>query len=139
MIQEFKAFIMRGNVLDLAVGVVIGAAFGKIVTSLVTDIMMPPLGILLGQVDFSNLSLVLMEKTADKPAVAIHYGKFINQIIDFTIIGFAIFILVKQVNKFQKPKVADKKECDFCCTSIPIKAKRCPSCTSELKVAVSKS
>ncbi len=136
MLQEFKAFIMRGNVVDLAVGIVIGAAFGKIVSSFVSDILMPPIGVAMGQVDFSALSYTLIEKTGDKAAVVVGYGKFINTLIDFIIIGFAIFMVVKMVNKMQRPQpiVAEepKKECPFCVTSISAKAKRCPACTSEL-------
>lgn len=135
MIKDFKDFIMRGNVIDLAVGIVIGVAFGKIVSSFVGDILMPPIGVLLGQVDFSTLSYILVEKTADKAAVVIAYGKFINTLIDFIIISFAIFIIVKQVAKLQKPVAADPtKECSQCCTKVPAKAKRCPACTSELKI-----
>jgi len=136
MLQEFKTFIMRGNVVDLAVGIVIGAAFGKIVTSFVSDILMPPIGVAMGQVDFNALSYTLIDKTGDKAAVVVGYGKFINTLIDFIIIGFAIFIVVKMVNKMQRPQpiIAEepKMECPFCVTSISAKAKRCPACTSEL-------
>jgi large conductance mechanosensitive channel len=136
MIQEFREFILRGNVIDLAVGIVIGAAFGKIVSSFVGDLLMPPIGVLLGQVDFSSLSFILVDKTADKAAVVISYGKFINTIIDFLIIAFAVFLVIRQVNKLKGPVpevVIDKKTCEFCCSSIPAKAVRCPACTSELK------
>lgn len=135
MLKDFKEFAMRGNVVDLAVGIVIGAAFGKIVTSFVGDILMPPIGVLLGQMDFSALSLTLIEKVGDKPAVVIAYGKFISTIIDFVIIAFSIFMVVRQMNKLQKPvPVAqlDTKECPQCLTQVPKKAKRCLACTSDL-------
>lgn len=135
MFQEFKTFILRGNVVDLAVGIVIGAAFGKVVTSFVNDILMPPIGVLLGQVDFTSLSFTLIDKMGDKPAVVISYGKFVGSIVDFLIVGFAIFLVVKQVNRMQKPKevVVDKKDCDYCFSSIPLKATKCPHCTADLK------
>jgi large conductance mechanosensitive channel len=129
MLKEFKDFAVKGNAIDMAVGIVIGAAFGKIVTSLVNDIIMPPIGMLLGKVDFSGLVLQFNEKTAIK------YGVFINNILDFVIVAFAIFLVVKQVNRLKKaPPPADPttKDCPKCCTSIPIKASRCPHCTSEL-------
>ena len=129
MLKEFKEFAMKGNVIDMAVGIVIGAAFGKIVTSLVSDIIMPPVGLLLGKVDFSSLMLQLNEKTAIK------YGVFINNVLDFVIVAFAIFVVIKQINRLKKaPPPADPttKDCPKCCSSIPIKASRCPHCTSEL-------
>lgn len=137
MIKEFKEFAMRGNVLDMAVGIIIGASFGKIVSSLVSDVVMPPIGLLLGKVDFSNLSITLMEKTAEAEAVAIKYGLFINTILDFILVAFAIFILIKQVNRFKRkeeaaPPEPTTKDCPKCFTAIPIKAVRCPNCTSEL-------
>jgi large conductance mechanosensitive channel len=142
MLKEFKEFIMRGNVLDLAVGIVIGAAFGKIVTSLVTDIVMPPIGVLLGKVDFSNLFIDLSGKhypnlKAAKDAVAptINYGLFLNTVIDFLIVAFVIFIVVKQANRLKRQPAAaapTTKECPFCHTAIPIPATRCPNCTSQL-------
>ena len=134
MWKEFKEFAMRGNVIDMAIGIIIGAAFGKIVTSLVNDIIMPPIGFILGKVDFSNLVITIHEKTATSPAVLISYGAFINTLINFIIIAFAIFILIKQMNKLvqAKPQEPTKKECPLCCSSIPIQAKRCPECTSEL-------
>lgn len=134
MWKEFKEFAMRGNVIDMAVGIIIGTAFGKIVTSLVNDIIMPPIGFILGKVDFSNLVITIREKTAVSPAVVISYGTFINTIINFTIIAFAMFIVIKQMNKMtqKKPQEATKKDCPFCCSSIPIQAKRCPDCTSDL-------
>lgn len=104
MLKEFKGFIMKGNVLDLAVAVIIGAAFGKIITSFVNDILMPPIGLLLGNVDFSDLSVVLKEAVGETPAVTLKYGVFINTVIDFLIIGFAIFLVLKAYNKTQKKK-----------------------------------
>jgi large conductance mechanosensitive channel len=147
MLKEFKAFAMRGNVLDLAVGVIIGVAFGAVVTSLVGDILMPPLGKLMGGLDFKdkffaldgNTYATLAElKKAGAPAIA--YGAFINTVVNFLIVAFAIFLLVKQVNRFQKPAVVPPgppttKECQFCSMTIPIKATRCPQCTSDLKTA----
>lgn len=106
MIQEFKTFAMRGNVVDLAVGIVIGGAFGKIVSSLVTDVIMPPIGVMMGGVDFSSLAITLKEAVGDTPAVAIKYGLFINTIIDFVIIAFAIFLLVKAMNSMKKKEAA---------------------------------
>jgi len=131
LVKEFKDFAVKGNAIDMAVGIVIGAAFGKIVTSLVNDIIMPPIGMLLGKVDFSGLVLQFNEKTAIK------YGVFINNILDFVIVAFAIFVVVKQINRLKKaPPPADPttKDCPKCCSSIPIKATRCPHCTSELAV-----
>jgi large conductance mechanosensitive channel len=147
MLKEFKEFAMRGNVIDMAVGIVIGAAFGRIVSSLVNDIVMPPIGLALGKVDFSNLFLNLSGQhfsslaDAKKAGVAVlSYGVFLNTIIDFLIVAFAIFLLVRQVNRLQKPKAApaqapSTKECQYCASTIPIKAVRCPQCTSELKAA----
>lgn len=146
MLKEFKEFILRGNVLDLAVAVVIGAAFGTIVTSLVNDILMPPIGMLLHGVDFSNLYLVLkgdvpagtalVDAKKIKDAVTINYGLFLNAVINFLIIGFAIFVVVKSANKaMPKPVPAPApatKDCPFCCTTIAAAAKRCPHCTSSL-------
>lgn len=147
MFKEFKEFAMRGNVLDMAVGVIIGAAFGKIVNSFVADIMMPPLGLLLGQVDFSNLFINLSgkplaslaeAKTAGAPTI--NYGVFINQVIDFVIVAFAIFFLIRQINAMKRrseapPAVPTTKSCLYCLSDIPLKATRCPHCTSELKAA----
>ncbi|MFA6037130.1 MAG: large-conductance mechanosensitive channel protein MscL [Legionellales bacterium] len=136
MLNEFKTFAMRGNMIDMAVGIIIGAAFGKVVSSLVSDIIMPPIGFILGRVDFSNLSITLHEKTADMPAVVISYGLFINTLIDFIIIAFAVFIVIKQVNRFAPvgslPGKPTTQACPYCCTDIPIQAKRCPHCTSQL-------
>ena len=147
MLKEFKEFAMRGNVLDMAVGIIIGAAFGKIVSSLVNDVIMPPIGLLLGNVDFSNLFINLSgqpyaslaaAKAAGAPVVAI--GVFLNSIFDFLIVAFVIFLLIRQVNRTKRqtevPAVAPiTRECPFCWSSIPMKATRCPHCTSELKAA----
>ena len=148
MLKEFRDFIARGNVIDLAVGVIIGAAFGKIVTSLVEGIIMPPLGLLLGQVDFSSLFLVLTHpdplpkslseaKAGGVPVIA--YGQFINDVISFLIVAAAVFVLVKQVNRIKSsvdkplPTAAPTtKDCPFCASTISIKATRCPNCTSQL-------
>lgn len=134
MWKEFKEFAMRGNVVDMAVGIIIGTAFGKVITSLVNDIIMPPIGVILGKVDFSNLVITIYEKTATTPAVVISYGTFINTIVNFIIIAFAVFIIIKQANKLTETKqpAATKKDCPFCCSSIPLQAKRCPDCTSTL-------
>ena len=136
MLKEFKDFAMRGNVLDMAIGIVIGASFGKIVTSMVNDVVMPPLGMLMGKVDFSNLKIVLQDAVDKTPAVSINYGAFINTLIDFLIIAFCIFLVIKQVNRFTKkpeaPAAPTTKACTYCQTDIPIKATRCPHCTSQL-------
>lgn len=143
MWKEFKQFAMRGPVLDLAIGVIIGAAFGKIVTSLVNDVVMPPIGLILGHVDFSNLFLNLSgthyASVADAKkagAATLNYGVFLNTVIEFLIIAFVVFLLVRAVNKmFAKPEPAaapTAKDCPFCYSSIPIKATRCPNCTSQL-------
>ena len=137
MFKEFKEFAMRGNVVDMAVGIIIGAAFGKIVSSLVSDVIMPPIGLLLGNIDFSQLAITLQEKSAEAEAVTIKYGIFINTILDFIIVAFAIFMIIKQMNRFKKkeeePVVEPTtKDCPKCFTAIPIKATRCPNCTSEL-------
>jgi large conductance mechanosensitive channel len=140
MYKEFKEFIMRGNVVDLAVGVVIGAAFGKIVTSFVEDILMPPIGLALGGVDFSNLFINLSGK--DYPSIAkaagaatLNYGIFFNNVLNFVIIAFAIFMLIKQINRMQKPAVAaaTTKDCPYCLSTVPLKAVKCAHCASELK------
>ncbi|HWR66802.1 MAG TPA: large conductance mechanosensitive channel protein MscL [Bellilinea sp.] len=141
MLKEFKTFIMRGNVMDLAIAVIIGAAFGAIINSLVKDIIMPPIGLALGKVDFANLYVALdgntyesLAKAQEIGAPTLNYGLFINTIINFLIVGFVIFLIVKAINKMQKPVVAavTTKECVFCATEIPLTAKRCPHCTSEL-------
>jgi len=142
MFKDFRDFIMRGNVLDLAVAVIIGAAFGKIVTSLVNDVLMPPLGLALKNVDFTNLFFDLSgghhatlaeAKTAGD--ATINYGLFLNTVLDFVIVAFVIFIVVRQANKLKRapaPAAATTKECGFCHTSIPLAATRCPNCTSTL-------
>lgn len=132
--NEFKTFAMRGNVMDMAVGIIIGAAFGKIVTSMVEDVIMPPIGWILGNVDFSNLVLKLNDD------VAIKYGAFLNTVISFIIVAFAVFILIKAVNTLQAKMVKEEaaaapttKKCPYCCSDIALEATRCPHCTSELK------
>jgi large conductance mechanosensitive channel len=135
VIKEFKEFAIKGNVIDMAVGLVIGAGFGKIVSSLVSDVIMPPIGLLLGNVDFSNLAFVLKEKTADSPAVALRYGVFLNSILDFVIVAFAIFVLIKQINrlKHSAPPVAPtEKPCPFCLSPVPLQATKCRQCTSSI-------
>jgi large conductance mechanosensitive channel len=148
VVKEFKEFAVKGNVVDMAVGIIIGAAFGTIVASLVSDIIMPPIGMLLGNVDFSNLFLVIREGSQAGPfatlaaakaagAVTLNYGLFINTIINFLIVAFAIFIMVKQINRMKREQVAPvasptTKECPHCFTTINIKAVRCPNCTSSL-------
>jgi large conductance mechanosensitive channel len=146
MFKEFKEFVMRGNVMDLAIGIIIGAAFGKIVTSFVSDVLMPPIGLLLGKVDFSNLYFNLsgghydtLQAAKDAGAATINYGVFLAAVIDFLIVAFVIFILIKQINRMKrKPEEPEAiiQECPYCLSSIPIKATRCPHCTSELKTAV---
>lgn len=145
MFKEFKEFIMKGNVLDLAVGIVIGAAFGKIVSSFVSDLLMPPIGLLLGGLDFSNLFINLSSGTyptlaaaKEAGAATINYGIFLNTLIDFLIIGFAIFLVVRQANRMKREEPAaapTTKPCPFCLTSIQLKASRCPNCTSQLTAA----
>jgi large conductance mechanosensitive channel len=137
MLKEFKEFAVKGNVVDMAVGIIIGAAFGTIVNSLVKDIIMPPIGLLLGKVDFSNLGLTLKEATATAPAVTLNYGAFINTVISFLIVSFAVFLLIKGINKLKReeaapPAAPTTKDCPFCCSAIPIKATKCPHCTSGL-------
>ena len=142
MIKEFKEFVMKGNVLDMAVGIIIGAAFGKVVTSFVNDVMMPPIGLLLGKVVFSNLFINLSGKSFESLAEAkkagaatLNYGLFLNTTIDFLIVGFAIFLMVRQVNRMKRREAVPApttRECSFCYTAIPLKATRCPHCTSEL-------
>lgn len=147
MLKEFKEFIMRGNVVDMAVGIVIGGAFGLIIKVLVSDVIMPPIGLLMGGVDFSNLFFVLKEGATAGPyialadakaagAVTINYGVFTNTVISFIIVGFAIFMMIRALNKMKKEEAPEEaptsKECSFCFSSISIKATRCPNCTSEL-------
>lgn len=145
MFNEFKKFAMRGNVVDLAIGVIIGASFGKIITSLVSDILMPPIGLILGKVDFANLFVNLSGKSYGTLAEAkaagaatINYGLFLNTVVDFLIVAFIIFLLVHQINKWNKPAPAapTTKECNYCATAIPLKATRCPNCTSELHASI---
>jgi large conductance mechanosensitive channel len=143
MLKEFKEFIMRGNVVDLAVAVIIGGAFGKIITSFVEDVLMPPIGLALGNVDFSNLFINLSGKDYASVAAAkaagaatLNYGIFFNHIINFSIIAFAIFILIKQINRLQKPVPAAApvtRDCPYCLSAVPVNATKCAHCTSELK------
>ena len=148
MLKDFKEFAMKGNVVDMAVGIIIGAAFGSIVTSLVNDVIMPPIGLLLGNVDFSNLFAVLKDGTPVGPypsqadaekagAVAIYYGKFINTIISFVIVAFAVYLLVRSINRLKReqeapPAEPTTKECPYCLSTIAIKATKCSHCTSQL-------
>ena len=145
MIKEFREFAARGNVIDLAVGVIIGGAFGKVVTSVVNDLIMPPIGMALGRVDFSNLYVALNGETyasldAAKKAGAptLNYGLFLNTCLEFLIIAFAVFLLVKQINRLKRsaPVEITTKECPFCVSQISLKASRCPACTSELRPSV---
>lgn len=139
MIKEFKEFAMRGNVVDMAVGIIIGGAFGKIVSSMVGDVLMPPIGALMGGVDFSTLAVEVKAATAEKAAVLISYGKFINTVLDFIIVAFCIFLLIKAMNSLKKkpaptpPSGPVSKDCPYCYSTIPIKATRCAHCTSEVK------
>ncbi len=150
MFKEFREFAVKGNVIDMAVGIIIGAAFGTIVNSLVADIIMPPIGLLLGKVDFSNLFLVLKEGATVPPpyatiadakkagAVTLNYGLFINTIISFIIVAFSVFLLVKNINRLKReqeapPPAPTTKECPYCLSLVPLKAIRCPNCTSDLK------
>ena len=146
MLDEFKKFALRGNVVDMAVGIIIGGAFGTIVKSLVDDVIMPPIGLLLGGVDFSDLYVTLKDGVTPGPyaalaaakaagAVTLNLGLFFNAVISFLIVAFAVFLLIRGLNKLQKPKeapAATTKECPQCTSSIPLKAKRCPQCTSQL-------
>lgn len=142
MLKEFREFIMRGNVVDLAVGVIIGGAFGKIISSLVSDVIMPPIGLLLRGVDFSNLFLSLngigYATLADAQAAGaptLNYGTFLNNLLDFLIVALVIFLMIRAINRLHKPApapAATTKDCPYCFTAIPIKATRCPNCTSQL-------
>jgi len=153
MFKEFKEFAMRGNVVDMAVGIIIGAAFGTIVKSLVADVIMPPIGLLLGNVDFSNLFIVLkhgaeagvystIAEAQEAGAVTLNYGVFINTIISFLIVAFAVFLLVRNVNRLKREKPAEPapepttKECPHCFSTINIKATRCPQCTATIRLPV---
>jgi len=147
MLQEFKEFALRGNVLDLAIAVIIGAAFGAIVNSFVSDILMPPIGLLLGNADFADLFINLsggryetLAAAQEAGAVTINYGVFVNTIIDFALIAFALFLIVRQVNRLQRkeeetPEEPTTKECPYCLSTIPLAATRCPHCTAELETA----
>ena len=148
MLKEFKEFALRGNVLDMAIGIIIGAAFGKIVTSLVTDIIMPPFGVILGKVDFSEIGWILpgqvhyntLAEAKKAGAAVVGVGTFLNTVIDFLIVAFVVFLLVRQVNRLMKPKTAapeapSTKECPYCVSTISIRATRCPQCTAELKAS----
>ncbi|NLT17184.1 MAG: large conductance mechanosensitive channel protein MscL [Clostridiales bacterium] len=150
MLKEFKEFAMRGNMVDMAVGIVIGGAFGTIVKSLVDDILMPPIGLLLGGVDFSNFFFVMKEGAAPGPfmslaeaqengAVTLNYGLFVNALISFLIVAFALFMVIKAMNKLRRKEEPapepTTKDCPFCMSSIPLKAVRCPHCTSEIGTA----
>jgi large conductance mechanosensitive channel len=151
MLKDFKEFVMRGNVVDMAVGIVIGAAFGAVIKSLVADVIMPPIGLLLGNVDFSNLFIILKTGKVAGPyvslaaaqaagAVTLNLGLFINTIVSFVIVAFAVFLLVRGINRMRReqeapPAVPTTKECPYCRSEIPLKASRCPHCTSELGVA----
>jgi large conductance mechanosensitive channel len=142
MFKEFKEFAVKGNVMDMAVGIIIGAAFGKIVASLVDDVILPPLGLLLHHVDFSNLFITL--GGGDFPTVAaakaagaptLNYGLFLNSVLDFLIVGFVVFIMVKQINRWKRapaPAIPNTRDCPYCLTPIPLKATKCPACTSQL-------
>jgi len=142
MLKEFREFIMRGNVVDLAVGVIIGGAFGKIVSSLVSDVIMPPIGLLLNGMDFSNLFVSLtgqpfatLAEAQAAGAPTLNYGNFINAVIDFIVIGLVIFLLIRAINRMQKPAPAAQpatRDCPFCFSLISLKATRCPNCTSQL-------
>jgi large conductance mechanosensitive channel len=144
MLKEFREFALRGNVLDMAIGIMMGTAFGKIVTSLVNDILMPPIGLLLGKVDFSNLFINLtgtrypsLAEAKAAGAATINYGVFLNTLLDFIIVSFVLFLLIRQVNRIRgqqaaPPAAPATKECPYCLSSIPVKAVRCPHCTSAL-------
>jgi large conductance mechanosensitive channel len=145
MMKEFREFAARGNVIDLAVGVIIGAAFGKIVTSFVDDIVMPPIGLALGGVDFANKFIALngvhYETLAQAKAAAaptINYGNFVNTVVQFLVVAFVVFIMVRQINRLKTPEptpaAAESRDCPFCISRIPVKATRCPHCTSEVRV-----
>jgi large conductance mechanosensitive channel len=145
MFKEFREFAMRGNVVDMAVGIIIGAAFGKIVTSFVNDVLMPPIGLLLGKVDFANLFIDLsgtgfatIEEAKKAGAATINYGLFLNTVLDFVIVAFAVFLLIRQINRLRRepepaPVPPATRECPYCLSTIPLNAVRCGHCTSELK------
>ncbi len=142
MFKEFRDFIMRGNVLDLAVGIVLGVAFGTVIASFVNDILMPPIGLLLGGVDFTNLFITLsgeryptLEAAKAAGAATINYGVFINTVINFIIVAFVIFLMVRQVNRMRRPAEPGTRECPFCFSPVSVRATRCPNCTSALQRA----
>ena len=142
MFKEFRDFAARGNVIDLAVGVIIGAAFGKVVSSLVADVIMPPIGMALGRVDFSNLFVALngvsyasLDEAKKAAAPTLNYGVFLNTCFEFLIVAFAVFLIVKQVNRLKGPVVVDTRPCPYCFSTIAMKATRCPQCTSDVKPA----
>ena len=142
MVKEFREFAVKGNVLDMAIGIIIGAAFGKIVTSLVNDVVMPPIGLILGRVDFNDLFVSLDGKAYASLALAkaagaptINYGMFINNILDFAIVAFVMFLIVRQYNRMRPAAEPTTKECPYCMSQIPVKASRCPSCTSQMAAA----
>jgi len=150
MLKEFKAFVMRGNVLDLAVGIIIGAAFGTVIKSLVDDVIMPPIGLALGDVDFANLFVLLKEGSKAAPpyasvadakaagAVTVNYGMFINNVVTFLIVAFVVFLVVRTANRLRPPEASaapNTKDCLYCRMPIPVGASRCPQCTSELRSA----
>lgn len=136
LLQDFKAFALRGNAVDLAIGVVIGAAFGKIVSSLVADVIMPPIGFMLGGVDFSRLQITLKEAVGDHPAVAIKYGAFLNTVIDFAIVAVVVFAVIKAMNSLMKQKPVETpttKDCPECLMTVPVQARRCGHCGVEIR------
>jgi large conductance mechanosensitive channel len=142
MFKEFKEFAVKGNVIDMAVGIIIGAAFGKIVSSFVNDILMPPIGLLLGKVDFSSLFLNLSDKPYDNlsnakaaGAATVNYGLFLNTVIDFIIVAFAVFLVVRQINRLKRQPETISKQCPHCLSKVALKATRCPYCTSALESA----
>ncbi|MGD0885878.1 MAG: large-conductance mechanosensitive channel protein MscL [Thermodesulfovibrionales bacterium] len=151
MFKEFKEFAVKGNMVDMAVGIIIGAAFGTVVNSLVADVIMPPIGLFLGNVDFANLFLLLKDGKIPGPygsvsaakavgAVTLNYGLFINTVISFVIVAFSVFLLVRSINRLRRqevppPAVPTTKDCPYCLSAVPLKASRCPHCTSDLKTA----
>ncbi len=151
MFKEFREFAIKGNVVDMAVGIIIGAAFGTVVKSLVDDVLMPPIGMLLGNVDFSNLFMVLSDPASAGPyatpaaadeagAVTLNYGVFVNNVVSFLIVAFAVFVLVRGINRLRReqptpPPAKTEKSCQYCQLNVPIQATRCPHCTSELREA----
>jgi large conductance mechanosensitive channel len=135
LLAEFRDFAVKGNAVDMAVGIIVGGAFGKVVSSLVSDVVMPPIGMLLGRVDFSNLSLTLQQKSKTTAEVMISYGKFLNNILDFLIVALCVFLVIKQINRLRQPPPAEPttKTCPQCLSTIPLKAVRCAHCTAPLE------